>query len=248
MLLALVAAAMLGPGPARAAEALVAVASNFAEAAARLESDFERATGHELKIVTGATGQLFAQVTKGAPFDMMLAADQERPARLEAMGHAVAGSRFTYATGQLVLWSPDPDRIGADGAAAIAAGDYRHIAIANPDLAPYGRAARQALENLGLLAEVKDRIVMGQNAGQAFSMVATGNAELGLVARSHAVSPRNEQPGSLWAVPASLHDPIRQDAVLLARAADNPAARAFLDYLGSDAAQAVIETYGYMTE
>ena len=229
--------------PARADEALVAVASNFAEVAEALEPGFEAGTGHSVTLATGSTGKLYAQITKGAPFDVLLAADQARPERLLAEGHAVAGARFTYATGRLVLWSADPGRVAEDGAATLRGGDYDFLAIANPDLAPYGLAARQALTALGLWDKVQPRIVMGQNIGQAFSMVATGNAELGLVAKSQAVSPRNDTRGSAWAVPADLHAPIRQDAVLLD--GDNAAARAFLDHLKGDAARAVIARFGY---
>jgi molybdate transport system substrate-binding protein len=241
------AAALALPAPARAASALIAVAANFAEAAEVIAEDFAAATNHEVTLAAGSTGKLYAQITKGAPFDALLAADQARPRRLEAEGHAVAGSRFTYAEGRLVLWSPDAAMIGPDGAATLAAGDFDHLAIANPDLAPYGLAARQTLEHMGLRTPLRDKIVMGQNIGQAFSMVATGNAALGLVAGSYVASPRNHAAGSKWAVPATYHDPIRQDAVLLAHGADNAAARAFLDYLKGADGRAVIARFGYGT-
>ena len=245
--LALLAAVAL-PAPLRADSALIAVAANFAEAAEAVAADFAAASGHEVTLATGSTGKLYAQVTKGAPFDALLAADSQRPHRLEAKGHAVEGSRFTYAVGRLVLWSPDPAMIGADGAATLAQGDFDHLAIANPDLAPYGLAARQALGHLGLWADLQGRIVMGQNIGQAFSMVATGNAALGLVAGSYVASPRNDQPGSAWPVPAAAHDPIRQDAVLLAHGADNAAAGAFLDYLQGPDGRETIARFGYGTK
>ena len=228
-----------------AAEALVAVATNFGEVVERLEPQFERATGHELRIVTGSTGKLYAQIRNGAPFDALLAADQERPRLLEEESVAVEGSRFTYAIGRLTLWSPDADLIGEDGAAFLRAGDFRRLAMANPALAPYGAAARQTLAALGLLGPLGDRIVLGENIGQAHAMVATGNAELGFVALSYVVSPRNQAPGSRWDVPQSLYTPIRQDAVLLRRAADNPAASAFVDWLNADQARGVIEAFGY---
>lgn len=226
-------------------QATVAVAANFAEVVERLEADYERRSGHELSVVVGSTGKLYAQVVAGAPFDVLLAADQERPERLERVGLAVVGSRFTYAVGRLTLWSREPGRIGADGVATLRDGDFRLLAIANPALAPYGAAARQTLAELGLWDRLQRKIVMGESIGQAHAMVASGNAEVGFVALSYVLSPRNGTPGSRWEVPPDLHEPIRQDAVLLDRASGNAAARGFLDYLRGDAARAVIETYGY---
>lgn len=231
--------------PAAAGEATVAVAANFAEVAERLEAEFERSSGHSLTLVVGSTGKLYAQLVHGAPFDVFLAADRARPERLEEDGLAVAGSRFTYATGRLTLWSREPGRVGDDGAATLRRGELRLVAIANPDLAPYGAAARQTLERLGLWRSLEGRIVMGETVGQAHALVASGNAELGFIALSYVVSPRNRAAGSRWDVPADLHDPIHQDAVLLARAADNRAARAFLDYLRSGEARALVESFGY---
>lgn len=218
--------------PARAAGVLVAVASNFAEPAGEIAAGFEAATGHRVILSAGATGALYARIVNGAPYDVLLAADAERPARLEAEGRAVPGSRFTYAVGRLVLWSPDPERI-ADGPAAIAAMTGR-LAIAHPDLAPYGAAAAEMLAALGL----DPPLVRGENVGQAYALVATGNAELGLVAAAQL----RHGEGSRWLVPADLHAPIRQDAVLLR---DGPAARAFLDWLRGPEAAAVIAAWGY---
>lgn len=246
--LALVLVGSLPASSADTDEALIAVASNFAETAATLEADFESSSGHALRLATGSTGTLYAQIVRGAPFDALLAADRARPVRLEAEGHGVPGSRFTYAIGRLALWSPDPDRIGADGLATLRAGRFEHLAIAHPELAPYGRAARQALRHFGLWEALAPRIARGQNVGQAFSMVATGTAPLGLVARASAASPRNERPGSRWDVPAVAHDPIRQDALLLEAGAKNPAARAFLVFLRSGDARRVIERFGYGVE
>ncbi|HEX9731743.1 MAG TPA: molybdate ABC transporter substrate-binding protein [Thermoanaerobaculia bacterium] len=235
-------------GPAAGEKATVAVAANFAEVVERLEADFMRETGHELTFVAGSTGKLYAQIANGAPFDVLLSADHARPEVLERDGLAVAGSRFTYSFGRLTLWSAEPGRVGEDGAATLREGAFRRIAIANPDLAPYGLAARQTLESLELWDSVKGEIVMGQSIGQAHALVASGSVELGFVALSYVLSPRNEIPGSRWDVPPSLHAPIRQDAVLLSRAADNQAARAFLAFLRSAEAKAVIETYGYAVE
>ncbi|HEX6903393.1 MAG TPA: molybdate ABC transporter substrate-binding protein [Thermoanaerobaculia bacterium] len=232
-------------GPAAAEEAIVAVAANFSEVAERLAKDFERESGHTLTFVAGSTGKLYAQIANGAPFDVFLSADQETAARLEKEGRAVAGSRFTYATGRLTLWSPEPGRVGSDGAATLRQGNFRRLAIANPELAPYGAAARQALEKLGLWERFKDRIVKGETIGQAHAMVASGNAELGFVALSSVLSPRNETKGSRWDVPSHLYEPLRQDAVLLARAASNKAARGFLEFLRGARAKALIESYGY---
>jgi len=243
LMLALVAALVVLP--AQGGTALVAVAANFAKPVETLSERFEAATGHRLTVAQGSTGKLYAQIVRGAPYDILLAADSARPARLEAEGLAVRGSRFTYAVGRLVLWSPDPARIGPDGPAVLAAGDFAHLAIANPDLAPYGAAARQVLRRLGLADRLAGRIVMGQNIGQTFAMVATRNAELGLVAKSQIMQRRETDRGSVWEVPETLHDPIRQDGVLLRHGADNPAAAAFLAYLRSDGARAAIARLGY---
>jgi molybdate transport system substrate-binding protein len=247
ILLAAVIAAAL-PADARAGEATVAVATNFAEVVEDLESMFEAATDHTLRVTTGSTGKLYAQIKNGAPFDVFLAADQTRPERLAAEGDAVPGSRFTYAIGQIVLWSPDTGAVAADGVKTLKASDFDNLAIANPDLAPYGLAAKQTLQHYGLWNALAGRIVMGQNIGQTFSMVATGNAPLGFVAKSYVLSPRNDRPGSRWDVPAEAYEPIRQDAVILKRAADNPAAQAFADFLRSDTARPVIERFGYAVE
>lgn len=237
--------ALLGAGPAAADEALVAVAANFAEVAEVFEERFERATGHTLTLVFGSTGKLYAQIAHGAPFDVFLSADQERPERLEREGRAVAGSRFTYATGRLTLWSREPGRVASDGAATLRRGDFRRLAIANPGLAPYGMAARQTLEKLGLRERLEGKEVMGETVGQAHAFVASGNAELGFVALSSVLSRRNRIAGSRWDVPPGLYSPLRQDAVLLKRAAANPAARGFLDLLRSEAAEDLLERYGY---
>lgn len=234
--------------PSRAGEALIAVAANFAEVTEELETAFETTTDHTVTITSGSTGKLYAQIKQGAPFDILMAADQARPERLEAEGDAVPGSRFTYAIGRLALWSPDAQRISGDGIALLEAGDFARLAIANPDLAPYGLAAKQALQHFGLWDALQPKIVMGQNIGQTFSMISTGNAELGLVAKSYAMSTRNQTPGSRWDVPADAHEPIRQDAVILKHAEDNPAARAFADFLRSNAAREVITRFGYAVD
>jgi molybdate transport system substrate-binding protein len=234
--------------PTRADEALVAVAANFAEVVQELKPAFEKASGHKLQPTTGSTGKLYAQIKEGAPFHILLSADAKTPERLEEEKAGVAGTRFTYAVGKLTLWSSDPGRIGSDGAAALKAGDVRHIAIANPDLAPYGVAARETLQSLGLWDSLKTKIVMGQNIGQTHSMVATGNAQLGFIALSAVLGPRESAKGSRWDVPQNLFKPIRQDAVLLSAGARNEAAIAFLKFLKTPEARTVIDRYGYGIE
>jgi molybdate transport system substrate-binding protein len=240
--------AAVAPAGVWGAEATIAVATNFAAAAASLEPEFERLTGHTVTLTVGSTGKLYAQVRHGAPFDVFLAADQAHPELLERENLAVAGSRFTYAVGGLALWSADPTLL-TEGAAAVLRGPkVRHLAIANPDLAPYGRAARQVLERLGLWREIEPRIVMGQDVGATYAMVATGNAEAGFVALSSLLSAQDQPPGSRWDVPAELYDPIRQDAVQLVRGAGNPAAAAFLQFLRSPTARGTIARSGYAVD
>ena len=223
-------------------DALVAAAANFAEPLTRLERAFEASHRHRLRVAVGSTGKLYAQVLHGAPFDILLAADQERPMLLEGAGLAVPGSRRTYAVGRLTLWSADPERIQGDVAALLEAGNFRRLAMANPALAPYGAAAREVLQGFGLYATLRDRIVTAENIGQTHAMVTTGNAEIGFVAASGI---RQSDEGSRWEVPADLHAPIRQDAVLLAHGADNPAAREFLQFLHGERARAIISDFGY---
>ena len=194
----------------------VAVASNFAPAARALAADFERqAGGQPVQLVVGSTGRQFAQIVHGAPFDLFLAADRRRPERLEQEGRVVPGSCFTYALGRIVLWSPQPDLVDDEGA-VLRAGHIRHLAIANPRLAPYGRAAQQVLRRLGLMEQLQPRLVQGENVAQAYQFVKTGNAALGFVAYAQ-VHRTAGQDGSLWAVPQSLCDPIEQQAVQLSR-------------------------------
>lgn len=235
------------PRQAIPAEAIIAVASNFLETAEQLAVRFERQSAHELTLTAGSTGKLYAQITQGAPFAALLAADQERPRRLEQAGLAVKRTRFTYARGRLALWSADETRIVRD-ATALSTGRFSALAIANPDLAPYGVAAREALQRLGIWDSVESRIVFGENIAQTFTFVATKNAELGLVALSQVLSARIRNAGSRWDVPVTLYDPIRQDALLLKHGADNAAARAFLEYLQTSAAREMIRAAGYMTD
>ena len=241
-------AVLLAAGPARAGEALIAVATNFLAPAEALEEAFERESRHDVRLVSGSSGKLAAQVLQGAPFDAFLSADRERPALLVERGLAVPVSRFTYARGRLALWSRDPDRVGADGRKTLAAGDFDRLALANPKLAPYGAAAREVIARLGLTEALAAKLVLGENVGQAHAMVATGNAELGFVALSGLAAPGAAAGGSHWVVPEDLHSPIRQDAVLLARAAPDGAAAEFLGFLQGEKARAIIARHGYALE
>ena len=240
--------ALLAPAPAHADEALVAVAANFASAIEAIGGAFAKDTGHTIQVTTGATGKLYAQIGEGAPFAILLSADAKTPAKLEEEGNAVAGTRFTYAVGKLSLWSADSGRIGADPKAALTAPETLHVAIANPDLAPYGVAAREALTAMGLWETIQPRIVMGENIGQTFSMVDSGAAQMGFVAPSAVEAPGKEPKGSRYDVPQELFKPIRQDAILLKAGEGNAAAIAFLDYLRGDKAKGIIVSFGYGTE
>ncbi len=229
-------------------QALVAVASNFGETAYVLEEQFEASSGDTLTLVTGSTGKLYAQIVNGAPFDAFLAADQAHPRLLEADGLAVQGSRFTYAVGRLSLWSAEPGRVAVNGADTLAQGNFRALALANPRLAPYGAATLEAIRALGLDQALRDRLVMGENVAQAHAMIATGNAELGFVALSQVLTTAGAEAGSRWDVPAGMHEPLRQDAVLLSRGQSNMAAGGFLRFLASPDARRIIQLSGYGTE
>ena len=222
----------------------VAVAANFTAPMQKIASAFEADTGHKAELSFGATGKFYAQITHGAPFQVLLSADDTTPARLEREGKAVARSRFTYAIGTLVLWSAQPGYVDAQGA-VLKTGDFKHLAIANPKLAPYGAAAMQAMDKLGATAAVQPRLVQGENIAQTFQFVSTGNAQLGFVALSQVMVDGKIRSGSAWQVPANLHDPIRQDAVLLTPGKDSTAAAALLAYLRGDKARAIIRSYGY---
>jgi molybdate transport system substrate-binding protein len=244
--LALVTAVLLLTGRASAADVLVAVAANFARPVARIAEDFARATGHKAIVSIGATGTLFAQIEHGAPFEVFLAADRATPAKLEAEGLGVPGSRFTYAVGVLALWSARPGYVDPNGE-VLARGGFMHIAIADPKLAPYGAAAIETLSSLRQLEALRPKIVQGDSIGQAYQFVASGNAELGFVALSQLVGPGVAPGGSYWIVPASLHAPIAQDAVILKNGVARAAANAFCDYLRSEKAQSVVRAFGYGT-
>ena len=227
---------------AEAAQTNVAVAANFTDAAKEIAQAFGEKTGHEAILSFGSTGQLYTQITQDAPFEVFLAADDERPRKAADEGLAVPDSRFTYAIGRIVLWSTDPDLVR--GAKTLENGDFSKIAIANPVGAPYGAAAVPAMQALGVYHRLEPKIVQGNNIAQTYQFVQTGNAELGFVALSQVL---NDAEGSRWEVPADLYEPIRQDAVLLKKGADSEAARAFMEFLKGPEAAAIIAKYGYGT-
>lgn len=246
-LLFLVAASGAGPLAANAAEATVAVAANFAAPLEEIGLAFSAATGHRLVIVAGSTGALLAQCAQGAPFDAFLAADRQSCERLEREGLAVPGTRRTYAVGRLALWSADAGLVDTQGV-ALRRRPFAHLALANPDLAPYGAAAVAVLDSLGLAAELAPRLVTGQSVAQAYQFIASGAAELGFVALAQVWRDGAFTAGSGWIVPDRLHPALRQDAVLLRRGAANAAAAALLSFLSDPRAVAIMASYGYSQE
>nr|WP_232790601.1 MULTISPECIES: molybdate ABC transporter substrate-binding protein [Pseudomonas] len=236
--------AVFALGSAQADEVQVAVAANFTAPIQAIAADFKKDTGHTLVAAYGATGQFYTQIKNGAPFQVFLSADDTTPQKLEAEGETVKGSRFTYAVGTLALWSAKDGYVDAQGE-VLKRNAFKHLSIANPKTAPYGLAATQVLAREGLTDQVRDKIVEGQNITQAYQFVSTGNAELGFVALSQIYKDGKVSSGSAWIVPSSLHDPIKQDAVILAKGKDSAAAKALVDYLKGPKAAAVIKSYGY---
>lgn len=234
-------AALIAAPAVPAGETVIAVAANFAPAARALAERFAAGGDAPLVLAFGSSGKLYAQVVNGAPYAAFLSADAERPGRLEAEGRTVAGSRFTYALGRLVLWSRDPALVD-DRGEVLRRGEFRRIAIANPRLAPYGAAAREVLRGKGAWEALQGRVVRGESVGQALQFVRSGNAELGFVARAQLRALGVEAGGSAWEVPAALHAPIVQQAVLLD---DDPTARAFLAFVRGEQGRAVIASLGY---
>jgi molybdate transport system substrate-binding protein len=227
-----------------AGEAHLAVAANFAEPIKAVAAVLEKTTGHTLKVTLGATGKLYAQIKNGAPFDVLLAANTATPAALEKDGLAKPGSQFTYATGKLVLWSADAAKVDAKGE-VLKGGNFRKVAYANPKTAPYGEAAVQAMDKMGLTAALTSKLVQGESIGQTYNFVHTGNAEIGFVAMSQVLEGGKLKGGSMWVVPQSLYSPIRQDAVMLRHSANNPAALALVKLLQSPNIKDLIRSYGY---
>ena len=227
--------------PGEAAEVHLAVASNFAPPMKALVERFEKNTGHQVLLSFGSTGKQYAQILHGAPYDAFFAADVKRPKELERQQLAVPSTRFTYAIGRLVLWSAMPDMVDASGR-VLQTDTFRHLAIANPDLAPYGAAAREVLQSLSVWAKLEPQIVRGENVGQAFHFTRSGNAELGFVGLSQLTHLAGDARGSRWVVPEQLYQPIEQQVVLLT---ENHAAITFLRFIRSDEALQLIRNYGY---
>lgn len=231
--------------PVRAETVQVAVSSNFQGAFDALKTDFERETSHQVLATSGATGKFYAQIKAGAPFDILLAADQSTPEKLEAEGAAVTGSRFTYATGRLVLWSKDPKKVDIEGRVLQSDG-FAHLAIASPKVAPYGAAAIEVLRRIGLYDRLRPRLVEGESIAQAQQFVASGNAELGFLALSQVCRDGQLTSGSAWFVPDQLHGPIHQQAVLLRHGETNQAAKALLAFLKAPQRLPLLTSFGYV--
>ncbi len=227
-----------------AGEVSAAVASNFSAPMKQIAALFEKQSGHTVKLSFGSTGKFYAQIKGGAPFDVFVAADSATPHRLEDEGMTVNGSSFVYALGTLVLWSSQPGYVDSHGI-VLRNGSYKKLAIADPKLAPYGQAAKEMLEALKLWHMVRSKLVMGENISQTYQFTATGNTELAFVALSQVMRDGKVSKGSYWIVPAHLYHPIRQSAVLLSAAKDKAAPRAFLDFMKSEKAAAVMRSYGY---
>lgn len=230
--------------PLHAAEVAVAVAANFTAPMQKIATAFEQVSGHKATLAFGGTGKFFTQIKHGAPFQVLVAADTETPLRLEKENLGIAGTRFTYAIGKLVLWSQQPGFVDSKGD-VLRTGTFKTIAVADPKLAPYGRAAMEVLTELGLMQRLQPRLVQGENIAQTYQFVATENAPLGFVALSQVFANGRITQGSAWIVPSDLHSPIRQDALLLTRGKDNPAALALLDFLRSEKARDIMRAYGY---
>ena len=235
--------ALMAWGAAHADEVQVAVAANFTAPMQKIAAEFEKDTGHKVVAAFGSTGKFYAQIKNGAPFEVLLAADDETPTRLAAESAAVAGTQFTYAVGKLVLWSVRPTVVDAAGE-VLKTGAFEHIALADPKLAPYGAAAIQAMKALGVYDALVPKLVTAENITQSYQFVSTGNAQLGFVALSQVLKDGKIE-GSAWLVPARLYQPIRQDAVILEKGKGKPAAEALMKFLKSDKAKAVIRSYGY---
>ena len=227
-----------------AATTLVAVASNFTKPMTEIAAAFEKATGHSANLSFGSSGKFVSQIENGGPFEVFLSADSSNPAKLEKSGFAVPGSQFTYAIGKLVLWSATAG-LADDQGEILSKGGFKHLALADPKLAPYGAAAMEAMKNLNVLDKLQPLFVQGENIAQAYQFISTGNAELGFIALSQVFENGKIAKGSEWIVPSNLHSPILQDAILLKKGEENPAAPALLKFLKTPEAQTIIQKYGY---
>jgi len=229
--------------PVFAEQMLVAVAANFIPPFREIALEFEKSTGHQLKVVGGSSGNFYTQIKNGAPFDVFFSADNERPKKLEDEGLGVKDTRFTYATGRLVLWSANADLI--KGEETVRSKNFKRLAMANPKTAPYGVAAMQTLQKLELWEGVQPHIVMGESIGQTMGFIESGNAQLGFVALSQIMDPKIKGKGSRWDVPTNLHEPIQQDVILLTKGKDNAGAKALLEFIAGPQSKTIIERYGY---
>jgi molybdate transport system substrate-binding protein len=241
--ISLLSAALVPAVPAYADQVQAAVAANFIPPFREIAEAFEKATGHQVQTSAGSSGKFYAQIKNGAPFEVFFSADDERPKRLEEEGFGVQGQRFTYAVGRLVLWSPDPKLVYGED--TLRKGEFKHLAMANPKTAPYGAAAMQAMQKLGVWESLQPRLVQGENLGQTSGFIESGNAELGFLALSQVMDPKLKGKGSRWDVPTSLHDPIRQDALLLTNGQRSVAAKALMEFMHGAQAQNIIQRYGY---
>ncbi|UVT17100.1 MAG: molybdate ABC transporter substrate-binding protein [Nitrospira sp.] len=226
-----------------AEQAVVAVAANFVPPFREIAIEFEQSTGHQLRVAAGSSGNFYSQIKNGAPFDVFFSADMERPKKLEDEELGVKDSRFTYAIGRIVLWSPNADLI--KGEETLRSKKFKRLAIANPKTAPYGVAAMQTLQKLELWETLQPQIVMGESIGQTMGFIESGNAQLGFVALSQVMDPRIKGQGSRWDVPTNLHEPIKQDVILLTKGKDNAAAKALLEFMSGPQAGKIIQYYGY---
>ncbi len=229
--------------PTQAEDISVAVAANFTAPMKLIAAEFEKDSGHKVLAAFGSTGKFYAQIKNGAPFEILLAADDETPARLVKENAAASGSQFTYAIGKLLLWSAKPGYVDAAGA-VLKKGDFAHLSVADPKLAPYGAAGVETLKAVGAYEAAAPRIVTAENITQAYQFISSGNAELGFVALSQVLKD-GKMEGSSWLVPANLYTPIRQDAVMLAPAKGKAAAQALMRFLKGDKARAIIKSFGY---
>ncbi len=227
-----------------AAEIKVAVAANFVAPFKDIASVFETETGHKVLITPGASGKFYAQISNGAPFEVFFSADDETPIKLEKEGKAIEGTRFTYATGTLALWSAKDNVVDASGE-VLKAGKFKYLAIANSRVAPYGMAAVQTMQKMGLLSILEPKIVQGESIAQTHQFINTGNAELGFVALSQVYQNGKLKSGSAWIVPDSFHDALRQDAVLLESGKNSEPAKSLLHFMKSEKAKKIILSYGY---
>lgn len=227
-----------------AATTLVAVASNFTKPMTEIAAAFEKATGHTANLSFGSSGKFVAQLENGGPFEVFLSADEKNPKKLAQDGFAVSDSQFTYAIGKLVLWSATPNYVDDQGQ-ILSKGGFKHIALADPKLAPYGAAAVECMQNLGLYDKLHPLFVQGENINQTQQFISTGNAELGFLALSQVIENGKIGSGSGWIVPADKHKAILQDVILLKTGVENPAAQALMKFLKSPEALAIIQKYGY---